>query len=219
MRKYLCPILVIALALMIAGAWVAFPRAKNAVGPAVSSFCKSFAAEAKNAWARLFPSAEKAVVPDLLDGQNVSDAPLATSDTIGTELGAIASSGDDPDPATLTPEQRRQKYKELVAAANMRKHEVMRVNLMKCPDGMEALKVTRAYHEKLDAMKKLEEKYGQTDDRVALVRIELVALKEAVQVANDRYKAWKDAHPTEVVDPLADKLYCDLIARSRFYRD
>ena len=108
---------------------------------------------------------------------------------------------------------------ELVEAANMRKHEVMRANLMKCPDGMEALKVTRAYHEKLDAMKKLEEKYGQTDDRVALARIELVALKEAVQVANDRYKAWKDAHPGETVDPLADKLYCDLIARSRFYRD
>ena len=218
MRKYLCPLLVIALALMVAGAWVAFPQTKNAVGPAVSSFCKSFATEAKNAWTRLFPSAEKAVVPDRLDGRDVSDAPYAASDTIGTELGAVANSADDPDPSTLTPEQRRQKYKELVEAANMRKHEVMRANLMKCPDGKEALKVTRAYHEKLDAMKKLEEKYGQTDDRVALARIELVALKEAVQVANDRYKAWKDAHPGETVDPLADKLYCDLIARSRFYR-
>ena len=219
MRKYIWPILVIALALLTAGAWVTFPQERRSVGTAISSFCASFAAEAKNAWGRLFPSAEEAVVPDLLDGRDVCDAPRATSDTIGTELGAVANSADDPNPSALTPEQRRQKYKELVAAANMRKQEVMRANLMKCPDGMEALKVTRAYHEKLDAMKKLEEKYGQTDDRVALIRIELVALKEAVQVANDRYKAWKDTHPTEVVDPLADKLYCDLIARSRFYRD
>ena len=60
---------------------------------------------------------------------------------------------------------------------------------------------------------------GQTDDGVALLRIELVHLKEAVQVANARYKDWKDAHPAEVVDPMTDKLYCDLIARSRFYRD
>ena len=157
MRKYLCPLLVIALALMIAGAWVLFPEARKTAGSTVSSFCKSFAAEAKNAWARLFPSAEKAVVPDRLDGRDVSDAPYAASDTIGTELGAVANSADDPDPSALTPEQRRQKYKELVEAANMRKHEVMRANLMKCPDGMEALKVTRAYHEKLDAMKKLEE--------------------------------------------------------------
>ena len=85
--------------------------------------------------------------------------------------------------------------------------------------GSARAKIQRAYHAKVDAMKKLEEKFGPIDDRVEMIRIELVALKESVKVANARYKAWKDAHPAEVVDPLADKLYKDLLYRSRFFRD
>ena len=45
MRKYLWPILVIALALLVAGAWVCFPEERKAVGPAVTSFCNSFIEE------------------------------------------------------------------------------------------------------------------------------------------------------------------------------
>ena len=144
---------------------------------------------------------------------------IAATPPVPTALGAIADSTSDPEPASLTREQRKQRYEELVAAAEQRKREVLFARLKNCPEGLEALKATRAYHAKVAEMKKLEAERGQTDDGVALLRIELVHLKEAVQVANARYKDWKDAHPTEVVDPMTDKLYCDLIARSRFYRD
>ena len=46
MRKYFWPILVITFALLVAGAWVAFPEARKSVGSAISSFCESFAAAA-----------------------------------------------------------------------------------------------------------------------------------------------------------------------------
>ena len=223
MRKYLWPIIVIALALMAAGAWVLFPEARTAASSTVSSFCSSFAEHAKDAWTRLFLPAGEAEVPkadDLLDDGDIPYAPLATAaSTVATSLGAIADPTSDPEPGKLTPEQRKRRYKELVAAADARKREVMRSNLVKSEAGKEALKATRAYHAKVDEMKKLEEKFGPTDDRVEMIRIELVALKESVKIANARYKAWKDAHPTEVVDPNADKLYHDLIYRSRFFKD
>ena len=222
MRKYLWPIIVIALALVVAGAWVLFPEERTAVSSTLSSFCSSFAEHAKNAWTRLFTPAGEAEVPEaeLLDDGDFPDDPSAnTASTVATSLGAIADPASDPEPGKLTPEQRKRRYKELVAAADARKREVMRSNLMKSEVGKEALKATRAYHAKVDAMKKLEEKFGPIDDRVEMIRIELVALKESVKVANARYKAWKDAHPTEVVDPLADKLYKDLLYRSRFFRD
>ena len=222
MRNYLWPIIVIALALMAAGAWVFFPEARRTASSTMSSFCSSFAEHAKDAWTRLFPPAGEAEVPeaDLLDDGDIPDAPSANAaSTVATSLGAIADPASDPEPGKLTSEQRKRRYKELVAAADTRKREVMRSNLMKSDVGKEALKATRAYHAKVDAMKKLEEKFGPIDDRVEMIRIELVALKESVKVANARYKAWKDAHPTEVVDPLADKLYKDLLYRSRFFRD
>ena len=230
MRKYFWPILVIALALLVAGAWVAFPEARKGVVPAISSFCESFAAAAKDGWTRLFPPKEEPEVPDLLGDENVavttraatmSDvraAPRAAS-AVATALGTIADPASDPDPASITREQRKQRYKELIAAADQRKREVLFAALKKCPAGLEALKATRAYHAKVDEMKKLEAQHGKTDDSVALIRIELVHLKEAVKVANARYKVWKDAHPEEAVDPMADKLYCDLVARSRFFKD
>jgi len=225
MRKYLCPLIVIALALLVAGAWVAFPQERKSVGAAVSSFFSSFAAEAKNAWTRLSPPKEKPEVPeseplgDEAEADATRAASAAVASSIPTALGAIADSASDPEPSSLTREQRKQRYKELVAAADQRKREVLFACLKKCPEGLEALKATRAYHAKVDEMKKLEAQRGQADDGVALLRIELVHLKEAVQVANARYKIWKDAHPGEVVDPMTDKLYCDLIARSRFYKD
>lgn len=225
MRKYLWPILVIALAILVAGAWVAFPEERKAIGPAISTFCSSFAAEAKNAWTRLFPPKEAPDVPDvdLFDDGNVATSRRAESansaPSVPTALGAIADPASDPEPASITREQRKQRYEELVAAANQRKREVLLSCLKKCPEGIEALKATRAYHAKVDEMKKLEKKHGKIDDSVALLRIELVQLKEAVRVSNARYKAWKDAHPGETVDPMNDKLYCDLIARSRFFKD
>ena len=221
MRKYLWPVIVIALALMAAGTWVFFPEARTTASSTVSSFCSSLAEHARNAWTRLFPPAGEAVVPELdnLDDGNLADTVGSTNSTVATALGAIADPASDPDPAKLTSEQRKRRYKELVAAADARKREVMRSNLMKSEAGKEALKATRAYHAKVDAMKKLEEKFGPVDDRVEMIRIELVALKESVKIANAHYKAWKDAHPAEVVDPSADKLYHDLVYRSRFFRD
>ena len=41
MRKYLWPIIVIALALVVAGAWVLFPEERTAVSSTLSSFCSS----------------------------------------------------------------------------------------------------------------------------------------------------------------------------------
>ena len=223
MRKYVGPLVVIALALLVAGAWVFFPREIKSVGSAVSSFFASFTAEAKNAWARLSPPKEVPEVPDLPGDEQVAASPradsIAAAPPVPTALGAIADSASDPEPSSLTREQRKQRYEELVAAAEQRKREVLFARLKNCPEGLEALKATRAYHAKVAEMKKLEAERGQTDDGVALLRIELVHLKEAVQVANARYKDWKDAHPEAVVDPMTDKLYCDLIARSRFYRD
>ena len=225
MRKYVGPLVVIVLALLVAGAWVGFPQERKSVGSAVSSFLASFTAEAKTAWARLSPPKEVPEVPDSepLGDEQVAASPradsIAAAPPVPTALGAIADSASDPEPASLTREQRKQRYEELVAAAEQRKREVLFARLKNCPEGLEALKATRAYHAKVAEMKKLEAERGQTDDGVALLRIELVHLKEAVQVANARYKDWKDAHPAEVVDPMTDKLYCDLIARSRFYRD
>ena len=221
MRKYLWPIIVIALALMAAGAWVFFPGARRTASSTMSSFCSSFAEHARDAWARLFPPASEAIVPelDIPDDDNLADSVSHTNSTVATALGAIADPASDPDPAKLTPEQRKRRYKELLAAADARKRELMRSNLMKSEAGKEALKATRAYQTKLAAMKKLEDQFGHTDDRVTQIRIEIVALKESVKIANARYKAWKDAHPTEVVDPDTDKLYHDLIYRSRFFKD
>ncbi len=221
MRKYLCPIAVIALALVATGAWVAFPEERKRVGPAVSSFCRSFAAATKDGWARLFPRRESPNVPDaatLGDG-NVAAATAGPAAPVPTALGEIANPANDPDPSSLTRDQRRKRYQELIGAAEQRKREVLLSAVKKCPEGLEALKATRTYHAKADELRKLEARHGNTDDGVALLRIELVHLKEAVKVSNARYKAWKDAHPEEAVDPMADKLYCDLVARSRFYRD
>ena len=186
----------------------------------MSSFWSSFSEQARHAWSRLFPPKGEAVVPDadLLDDLS-DDIVGASANHVSTALGAIADSSSDPEPSTLSAEQRNRRYKELVAAASARKLEVMRSNLMKSEVGRDALKVTRIYHAKLDSLKKLEEQFGPVDDRVETIRIELVALKESVKIANARYKAWKDAHPSEVADPLADKLYRDLIYRSRFFRD
>jgi len=221
MRKYLWPIIVIALALMAAGAWVLFPEARKTASSTMSSFRSSFAEHARNAWARLFPPVSEAVVPelDILDDDSSTDTADYANSTVATALGAIADPASDPVPAKLTPEQRNRRYKELLAAADARKREVMRSNLMKSEAGKEALKATRAYQAKVVAMKKLEEKFGPVDDRVEMIRIELVALKESVKVANARYKDWKDANPTEVVDPSTDKLYKNLIYRSRFFMD
>jgi len=221
MRNYLWPIIVIALALMAAGAWVLFPQARKTVSSTVSSFRSSFAEHTRDAWARLFPPASEAIVPepDRLEDDNLTDTADYANLTVETALGAIADPASDPVPAKLTPEQRKRRYKELLAAADARKREVMRSNLMKSEAGKEALKATRAYQAKLAAMKKLEDQFGHTDDRVTHIRIEIVALKESVKVANARYKDWKDAHPTEVVDPSADKLYKNLIYRSRFFMD
>ena len=214
MRKYVWPVIAIVLPLLVAGAWVAFPQERESACSAVSSFLASFVAETKAAWGRAFGGGGDAEPLPEPDDPSIEEL---AAPAIPTKVKAAAS--DDPDPSSLTPEQRKRKYRELVAAAKARKMEVMRSNLMKCPDGKEALEVTRAFHAKAEEMKRLEAKYGATDDRVALIRIEMVALRESVQVANARYRTWKEAHPSEVVDPLADKIYCDLIARSRFYLD
>ena len=221
MRKYLWPILVIALALMAAGAWVFFPKARTTVTSTVSSFCSSFAEHAKDAWARLFPPAGEAIVPelDIPDDDNLADNVGHTNSTVATALGAIADPASDPDPAKLTPEQRKRRYKELLAAADARKHEVMRSNLMKSEEGREALKATRAFQAKADEIKRLDQKHGWTDNRLWALRLELAPLRDNAIIANARYKAWKDAHPSEVVDPDADKLYKNLIYRSRFFKD
>ena len=222
MRKYLWPILVIALALMAAGAWVLFPEERTAVTSTVSSFCTSFAEHAKSAWTRLFPPAGEAEVPeaDLLDDGDIPDAPSANAaSTVATSLGAMADPASDPEPGKLTSEQRKRRYKELVAAADARKREVMRFNLMKSEEGREALKATRAFQAKADEIKRLDQKHGWTDNRLWALRLELAPLRDNAIIANARYKAWKDAHPTEVVDPNTDKLYKNLIYRSRFFRD
>lgn len=221
MRKYLWPIIVIALALMVAGAWVLFPEARKTACSTVSSFRSSFAEHARDAWARLFPPASEAVVPELdyLDDDNLADAVSHTNSTVATALGAIADPASDPDPAKLTPEQRKRRYKELLAAADARKHEVMRSNLMKSEEGREALKATRAFQAKADEIKRLDQKHGWTDNRLWALRLELAPLRDNAIIANARYKAWKDAHPTEVVDPNTDKLYKNLIYRSRFFKD
>lgn len=229
MRKYFWPILVITLALLVAGTWVFFPEAITSVRSAVSS-C---AAAARDGWARLWvksgesapevPSADWGdddsnllelveLRPAEIAGKNPSEPaqPMA----VAAEL---RSAENDPDPSVLTPAQRRQKYKELVDAAKARRLEVMRAYLMKSAEGREALKVTRAYYAKLNEMKQLEEKYGPIDDRVAAIRVKMVPLKEKLKEANARYRAWKEAHPSDVVDPRNDKLYRDLITRSRAF--
>ena len=231
MRKYFWPILVITLALLVAGTWVFFPEAITSVRSAVSS-C---AAAARDGWARLWvKSGESAPeVPsadwgdddsNLLELVELRPAEIAGKNSNEPEqppavTAELRSAENDPDPSILTPAQRRQKYKELVDAAKARRLEVMRAYLMKSAEGREALKVTRAYYAKLNEMKKLEEKYGPIDDRVAAVRVKMVPLKEKLKEANARYRAWKEAHPSDVVDPRNDKLYRDLITRSRAYLD
>ncbi len=221
MGKYLWPALVIALAALAAGAWFAFPEERAAAGSAISSFCASFASETKAAWERMMArSAAKDESSATPDGQPEDDDPflVATTSLVASAEGPRLAA-DDPDPSSLTPEQRKRKYKELLAAADQRKREVMRANMMKSEVGREALRVTMAFHAKSEELNRLREKHGATDDKLWALRLELSPLRNQVAVANARYKAWKDAHPSEVDDPLADKVYRDLIARSRFYRD
>ena len=231
MRKYFWPVLVITLALLVAGTWVFFPEAITSVRSAVSS-C---AAAARDGWARLWvKSGESAPeVPSADWGDDDSNllelAELRAPETPGKNPGAagppaavsaeLRSAENDPDPSILTPAQRRQKYRELVDAAKARRLEVMRAYLMKSAEGREALKVTRAYYANLNEVKKLEAQYGPIDDRVAAIRVKMVPLKEKLREANARYRAWKEAHPSDVVDPRNDKLYRDLITRSRAYPD
>lgn len=204
MGKYVWPVLVVALSLLLAGAWVAFPQARRTAAGAVSAFCASFAAEARAGVGRLFARADDGSV-DLGDlAQEEAPAPLAA---------------DDPDPATLTREQRRSRYRELVAAADARKRTVLRQALSKSAEGREALRATLAYKSKTDEMKRLEAKYGAADDRLWALRLELGPLRDEAAIANARYKAWKAAHPEAAEDPETDPVYCDLVARSRFYRD
>ena len=54
MRKYVWPVVAIALPLLVAGAWVAFPQERESACSAVSSFLASFVAETKAAWGRAF---------------------------------------------------------------------------------------------------------------------------------------------------------------------
>ena len=231
MRKYFWPILVIMLALLVAGTWVLFPQAITSVRSTVSA-C---AAAAKDGWTRLWAKSESSApeVPstdwgdddsNLLELVELRPAEIAGKNSNEPEqppavTAELRSAENDPDPSILTPAQRRQKYKELVDAAKARRLEVMRAYLMRSAEGREALKVTRAYYAKLNEMKKLEEKYGPIDDRVAAIRVKMVPLKEKLKEANARYRAWKEAHPSDVVDPRNDKLYRDLITRSRAYLD
>ena len=231
MKNHVRLLLFVALVLLVAGAWFVFPQERASVCQAVSSFCKSASEKAKDAWARLSPPKETekaeaeaaAKKPALTSGGDVAAAPsakaVADAPAIPTELGAIADPSSDPDPSSLTREQRKRRYAELVAAADKRKREIMFASLKKCPEGMEALRATRAYHAKVEEMKKLESRYGSSDTRVTGLRVELTRLKDVTRTANARYKAWKEAHPGEIADPMADKLYCDLISRSNIYKD
>lgn len=215
MRKYAAPILVIVVSVAFAIVWRC--GLTQRVREPAARFFGDMGVQIRQGFARLFPSfAKDAPIIGTLADDFAEAAAKATSTA---EVPEPSLSADDPDPASLSPAERQRKYRELVAAANARKMDVLRVALMKSPEGREALKATQAYHAKEKEMKALEEKYGPTDDRVALIRIEMVALRQAVQMANARYKDWKDAHPNEVVDPLADKIYCDLIVRSRFFKD
>ena len=214
MKNHVRLLLFVALVLLGAGAWFVFPQERASVCQAVSSFCKSASEKAKDAWARLSPPKETEKAEAEAAAKAVADAPA-----IPTELGAIADPSSDPEPSSLTREQRKRRYAELVAAADKRKREIMFASLKKCPEGMEALRATRAYRAKVEEMKKLESRYGSSDTRVTGLRVELTRLKDVTRTANARYKAWKETHPREIADPMADKLYCDLISRSNIYKD
>lgn len=216
MGRYFWPVLVLLLALSVAGAWRwrAYPRLKASAGPVVSSFCTSFAEEFRRAWARLTTRTTPDDMLELIEWPEDETAHAG-----GARQFAAMLANDDPDPSTLTPEQRKRKHDELLAAAKARKLEVLRANLMKSQEGRDALKATLAYRAKADEMKRLEAKHGAADDRLWSLRLELAPLKDEVAIANARYKTWKDAHPSEVVDPSADETYRDLITRSRFYAD
>jgi hypothetical protein len=214
MKNHVRLLLFVALVLLGAGAWFVFPQERASVCQAVSSFCKSASEKAKGAWARLSPPKETEKAEAEAAAKAVADAPA-----IPTELGAIADPSSDPEPSSLTREQRKRRYAELVAAADKRKREIMFASLKKCPEGMEALRATRAYRAKVEEMKKLESRYGSSDTRVTGLRVELTRLKDVTRTANARYKAWKETHPGEIADPMADKLYCDLISRSNIYKD
>lgn len=223
MKKHPRLFLFVVLVLLGAGAWFAFPQERTSVCQAVSSFCKSASEKTKAAWAQFSPPKEEAAAkksdPSGGDAAATNATAIAVAPSIPTELGAIADPSSDPEPSSLTREQRKRRYAELVAAADKRKREVMLACLKKCPEGIEALRATRAYRAKVDEMKKLESQYGPSDTRVTGLRVELTRLKDATRVANARYKAWKDAHPGEIVNPLTDKLYCDLVSRSGLYKD
>ena len=103
MRKYFWPILVIMLALLVAGTWVLFPQAITSVRSTISS-C---AAAARDGWARLWAKSEEsapevppdtsgAIPPDLTapvtagPGENTGNLPAGKVGTVrGTRTEAL----------------------------------------------------------------------------------------------------------------------------------
>jgi len=206
MGRYLWPILIIVPSVLVAGLWWYRPQMLATARSKATLVGTSFAAEFKKGLARLADKGE--------DDSSEAVCPLPPEEERPPVL-----HDDDPDPASLTPAQRKEKYMALTAAAKARYTEVLSSTLKKSREGMEALQATQAYHAKVAEMKRLEKQYGAVDDRVTHARIELTALREAVQLANVRYKAWKEQHKDEVADPDSDPAYRDLVARSRFYAD
>lgn len=125
----------------------------------------------------------------------------------------------EPDPLSLSPDARREKYQTLVQAADARKKEVLQTLLRQSPEIREAFQATKKLKAATIRQQELARQYGPTDERVEAAYYEIIRLRETVRDANARFRAWKDRHPDQPTDPEQDPVYRDLIARSRLYKD
>lgn len=149
--------------------------------------------------------------------QSPDTAPVTVDPPFQTQ--PAAPSPDHDEPATRSPEERQRIYRELIAAAEARKKELLRALVRECPEGRAALEATQKLRRATRRYRELEQQYGQTDERTETVYYEIIRLRETVREANARYQAWKKEHPGKTYNPEDDADYRALIERSRLYQD
>jgi len=124
-------------------------------------------------------------------------------------------------PDVLSARQREglKKYYEYAAKAQVRREEIERENAKKSPFAAQVLAAHEAHAAKAAAVKKLIAQHGETDMRVGAMKGEMIELANAVKEANEKHKAWKKEHASELDDPAKDPAYRKLLAERNAFAE
>ena len=214
MSKYRLPILIIIVSVLTTVTWRFFPVVRSCLPQDMKARIADVFDQIARSFADRFSA--NSADDDKMCGVTATIPPDEPTNVKSAE---VTLKPDDPPPNSLTSEQRKAKYRELMAAAKARRIEVMRSSLSQSKEGLAALDATIALNEKVKELDKMVKLHGATDIRVERVQLEIVRLKDEARRANEAYKTWKLSHPGKVPQPDEDPVYRDLVARSRFYVD